>query len=176
MTDPLTGLYNRRFFWDALTREIAAARRKGLPFSVILFDLDHFKRVNDVFGHDAGDIVLKEVAAVLRGAVRDSDVAVRHGGEEFAVLLPETSMEIAAERAERLRQDLEQHEISYGDQALHITASFGVAECPPGASDASALMRAVDAAMYSAKAAGRNRVAVSRSSLPAAEADLAGHQ
>lgn len=173
MTDPLTGLYNRRFLWDALTREIAAARRKRVPFSVILFDLDRFKRVNDAFGHDAGDIVIKEVAAVLKASVRGSDIAVRHGGEEFAVLLPETSVDVAAERAERLRQELEQHEIRYGDDKLHITASFGVAENPPGASDAGALMRTVDAAMYSAKAAGRNRLVVSRSWLPAVEGDVA---
>jgi diguanylate cyclase (GGDEF)-like protein len=169
MTDPLTGLYNRRFFWDALTREIAAASRKGRPFSVILLDLDHFKRVNDTLGHDAGDIVLKEVAVVVKASVRDSDIAVRHGGEEFAILLPDTSAEIAAERAEGLRQELERHAITYGAEKIHITASFGVAESPAGRADAGVLMRAVDAALYAAKAAGRNRVVVSSSSPSAAE-------
>jgi diguanylate cyclase (GGDEF)-like protein len=172
-TDALTGLYNRRFFRDALNREIASANRKGFPFSVILLDIDHFKRVNDAFGHDAGDVVLKEIAAVLRASVRDSDIAVRHGGEEFAILLPETAVDVAAERAERLRQRLEQHQITYGTKALRITASFGVVQNRPGDADASALMKAVDAAMYSAKASGRNKVVVSQSCEVAAQAALA---
>jgi diguanylate cyclase (GGDEF)-like protein len=168
MTDPLTGLYNRRFFWDALTREIAAAKRKRVPFSVIELDLDHFKRVNDAFGHDAGDTVLKEIAALLKASIRDSDIAVRHGGEEFAILLPETALSVAIERAERLRRALERHEVRYGAHTLYMTASFGVAESPAGQTDAAALMKTVDAAMYAAKAAGRNRVVAPQSSSQAA--------
>lgn len=161
MTDSLTGLYNQRFFIDALTREIAAAKRKDVPFSVILLDIDRFKRVNDTWGHDAGDVVLREVADVLQKSVRGSDIAVRHGGEEFAILLPDTAIEVAAERAEDLRRQLESHEITYGLQRVRITASFGVAQYGPSTPDPAALMKAVDAAMYAAKAAGRNRVVVS---------------
>ena len=169
MTDALTGLYNRRFFWDALTREIAAAKRKSVPFSVILLDIDRFKRVNDTWGHDAGDIVLREVADLLKKSVRGSDIAVRHGGEEFAILLPDTAIDVAAERAESLRRELESHEIKYDLQRVRITASFGAAQYGPCTGDPASLMKAVDAAMYAAKAAGRNRVVVSELPGPLAQ-------
>jgi len=169
MTDSLTGLYNQRFFIDALTRQIAAARRKDVPFSVILLDIDRFKRVNDTLGHDAGDVVLREIAAVLQRSVRGSDMAVRHGGEEFAVLLPDTTIDIAAERAEHLRRQLESHEITYELQRVRITASIGVAQYGPSTAAPAALMKAVDAAMYAAKAAGRNRVVVSELTRPLAQ-------
>jgi len=166
MTDALTGLYNPRFFWDALARAITAAKRKGVPFCVILLDIDRFKRVNDTWGHDAGDTVLKEVADVLEKSVRGSDIAVRYGGEEFVVLLPETSIESAAARAEDLRRQLERREIACSPGPVCITASFGVAEYGRGAEDSAALMKAADAALYAAKAAGRNRVVVSALSAP----------
>ena len=171
MTDSLTGLYNRRFFWDALDREIATAKRKEAPFCVILLDLDHFKDVNDTWGHDAGDIVLKEVAKVLEESVRGSDIAVRHGGEEFAIVLPDTSIEVAAERAEALRRHLEAHEVRWGEENVRVTASFGVAQYGPCTAEPGALMKAADAAMYAAKAAGRNRVIVSELSGASTERD-----
>lgn len=163
LTDPLTGLYNRRFFQEALQRQIAAATRTGTPFSVILFDLDRFKAVNDAFGHEAGDRVLQEAARVLTSSIRASDFGVRHGGEEFAVLLPETDLAVASERAEQIRAELEAHDIVDRDRHIRVTASFGVAQWQPGA-DAAALLAAVDAAMYAAKDAGRNRVVVAESS------------
>jgi diguanylate cyclase (GGDEF)-like protein len=160
-TDSLTGLYNRRFLRDAVQRQIAVATRTGKPFSLILFDLDHFKRVNDAFGHDAGDVVLAQTARVLMSIVRSSDFAVRHGGEEFAVLLPDTNLAVAAERAEEIRQAIESNVCICGTEVLRVTASFGVVQFEAGADDA-ALLTAVDAAMYAAKAAGRNRVVLSR--------------
>ena len=168
MTDPLTGLYNRRFFWDALTREIAAASRKDTPFCVVLLDIDRFKQVNDTWGHDAGDVVLKSLATIIENSVRGSDVAARHGGEEFAILLPETAIEVAAERAEDLRREIESHDVQYKARRVRVTASFGVAQYGRCTPDAAALMKAVDAAMYAAKAAGRNRVVVSELSESAA--------
>jgi diguanylate cyclase (GGDEF)-like protein len=161
LTDSLTGLYNRRFFSDALQRQLAASGRSGEPFCVILFDLDHFKAVNDTYGHDAGDSVLEQTAAVLLRSIRASDLAVRHGGEEFAVLLPDTDVHTAAERAEQIRRALETHAIVRGSNRIHITASFGVVQSS-AREDAGSLLQAVDAAMYAAKAAGRNRVVVSQ--------------
>ena len=161
ITDSLTGLYNRRYFWDALTRQVLTAGRKGTTFSVILLDLDYFKAINDTWGHDAGDVVLKAVADVVRRSVRGSDIAVRYGGEEFAVLLPDTVAQIAEERAQNLRQSLEGAPIVYGTHAIHLTASFGVSDCD-GTADASSLMKSVDEAMYAAKQSGRNTVVVTK--------------
>jgi diguanylate cyclase (GGDEF)-like protein len=159
-TDSLTGLYNRRFLRDAVQRQIAVAERTGKAFSLILFDLDHFKCVNDTSGHDAGDVVLAQTARALLRIVRASDFAVRHGGEEFAVLLPDTDLTVAAERAEEIRQAIENNVCTYGAETIRVTASFGVVQFEGGA-DAAALLNAVDAAMYTAKAAGRNRVVLS---------------
>lgn len=160
ITDSLTGLYNRRYFWDALSREILTVRRKGTPFSVILLDIDRFKHVNDTWGHDAGDAVLKAVADVIQSSVRGSDIAVRYGGEEFAILLPEATAEVAEERAQVLRQALQDVEIACASRKIRITASFGVAEYRDRTDGGGALMKSVDQAMYAAKAGGRNRVAV----------------
>lgn len=157
-TDALTGLYNRRYFWDLLEREVLATERNRRPFSVIMLDIDHFKEINDTWGHDAGDYVLKEIANMLRASVRGSDVAVRYGGEEFAMLLPEASAGAAAERAESLRRALEALVIRYGEKNLSVTASFGVVEYDGSTHDAAALVKAVDEALYAAKAGGRNRV------------------
>ena len=158
VTDGLTGLYNRRYFWDVLKRDLIAARRRPAVSSVILIDLDHFKRVNDAWGHEAGDRVLQAIADLLRQHIRGSDIAVRYGGEEFALLLPGTGAMVAEERAEQLRRELEALEIAYNGRRIKITMSAGVAESGPSDADEREIMKRVDEALYAAKAAGRNRV------------------
>jgi diguanylate cyclase (GGDEF)-like protein len=158
VTDALTGLYNRRYFWDALEREFIAARRKPSVLSVILIDLDHFKHVNDEWGHEAGDRVLQAASDLLRSHIRGSDIAVRYGGEEFAVLLPGTGVAVAEERAEELRREMEALQIDYNGTRIRITLSAGVAESTAAAEDGRDLMKRADEALYTAKAAGRNRV------------------
>ena len=135
MTDPLTGLYNRRFFDDALEREIAAAQRRRTPFSVVMLDIDRFKQVNDTWGHDAGDAVLQALARLLERGIRGSDIAARYGGEEFALLMPDTPVAGAAERAEILRRDLEALPIDEGSRRISVTASFGIAQYGARAAD-----------------------------------------
>jgi diguanylate cyclase (GGDEF)-like protein len=160
ITDTLTGLYNRRYFHDALGREILAARRKPTVFSIVILDLDHFKRVNDTWGHDAGDFVLKSVGELVRANVRGSDVAARYGGEEFALLLTGTRVQVAEQRAENLRADIAALGLAYEGHPIRVTASLGVAEYTGAPAEAYAVIRAADAALYAAKAAGRNRVMV----------------
>jgi len=158
VTDVLTGLHNRRYFYDALRRELIAARRRPTVFSVILIDLDNFKRVNDAWGHEAGDVVLQVAAELLRSHVRGSDIAVRYGGEEFALLLPGTGVAVAEQRAEHFRRALEAQQTVYEGDVIRITLSAGVAEYDGWSADASVLMKRVDQALYAAKSAGRNRV------------------
>jgi len=159
ITDELTGLVNRRRFLDALRTEITKGQRLGARLSVVLADLDDFKLVNDGFGHHAGDDVLLAFADLLRAHGRDVDVAARLGGEEFAILLPETGLEGASAVAERLRQSLANRRIRLGEREVTVTASFGVAELGPGQS-VDALLRAADSALYRAKEKGKNRVEV----------------
>jgi diguanylate cyclase (GGDEF)-like protein len=159
-TDSLTGLANRRHFDEQLRRVVNETDRFGGTCSLILVDLDHFKAVNDQFGHEAGDTVLKHVAAVLCDAVRTVDLCARYGGEEIAVLLPQTSEEGAHELAERLRSTLEQRPSSHGGRQIPVTASFGVATYPSPVPYGDWLVLAADKALYEAKAAGRNCVKV----------------
>jgi diguanylate cyclase (GGDEF)-like protein len=164
ITDPLTGLYNRRYLWELLRRELLKGRRGATPVAALLVDLDHFKRFNDTWGHDAGDLVLKAAAKVLREAVRDSDIACRYGGEELAVVLPGAPLEIAIERAEAMRRGVAALRLDYDGKPLDaITASFGVAVFPRHAEDAETLLRAADSALYRAKREGRNRVRIAQS-------------
>lgn len=159
ITDPLTGLFNRRRLADVLKREWALARRYGNHLACIMIDIDHFKQVNDSYGHDAGDAVLKAAARALEGSLREVDLAARYGGEEFAVLLPQTDREGALVLARRLHAAFRQLESAVGNEKLRITASFGVAtqqDVPEG--EAEDLIRAADAALYSAKRGGRDRV------------------
>ena len=161
MNDGLTGLYNRAWLNDMLPKLAARAGQDGSPLSVIMIDLDHFKRFNDTHGHLAGDDALRAAAGVIHAALRPSDYAVRYGGEEMLVILPDTSENLARMVAERLCQRLRKAVI-FDDMRLplpHITASFGVA-CLREDEDDHALIAAADAALYRAKAAGRNRVAV----------------
>ena len=161
ITDDLTGLVNRRRFIEALQAEMERARRFGSPLTVVLADIDDFKRVNDGFGHHAGDVALRSFADLVRSHVRDVDVPGRIGGEEFAILLPETDVDGAASVAERMRQSLSSVTVPVSDdQRVSITASFGVAEHRPGQSGDD-LLRVADAALYRAKAEGKNRVATS---------------
>src|SRR5688572_13154272 len=158
LTDPLTGLYNRRYLWEFLRREWVRARRGGRPLSVIMLDLDHFKRINDSFGHQAGDYVLAAVAGLLRNEIRSSDIVCRYGGEEFALVLPEASYESVRQRAEEIRAAIKQLDLRHQGVALGgITASLGIAQFPHHADGPDALMTAADAALYEAKSTGRDR-------------------
>jgi diguanylate cyclase (GGDEF)-like protein len=156
MRDPLTSLHNRRFLQDYLPREILRATRENAPLAVVMIDLDRFKRINDSAGHQAGDRVLVEVAGLLKRHVRGSDIACRYGGEEFAVVLPKTTLESALRRSEEIRSAISDEP----DRLRGVTASLGVALCPAHAMDAEALLRAADRALYEAKRAGRNQVRV----------------
>lgn len=161
ITDPLTRLNNRRYLWDFLGRDLIRARRAVLPVAAIMFDIDHFKRFNDTWGHEAGDLVLRCVADVIRQTVRGSDIACRYGGEEFIVILSEATRTVAVQRAETIRRDIERMQLMLGDKPLQrVTASFGIALFPTHADNAEALVRAADDALYRAKDAGRNRVHV----------------
>jgi diguanylate cyclase (GGDEF)-like protein len=158
--DSLTGLYNRRFLEEFLLRELARADRKKHALSVITMDIDHFKRINDTLGHGAGDIVLRRVGLLLQGFVRQSDIACRVGGEEFSVLLPEASMQIATQRAEAIRKAVQELKLKYEDHTLDaITISLGVAAFPDHGTTPEALLHAADQALYDAKYRGRDRVA-----------------
>lgn len=153
LTDPLTGLPNRRGF----ERGMAGLRTPEASAALMVIDLDHFKVVNDTYGHAAGDFVLQKVAMALRGALRDRDLLSRLGGEELAVLLPETDAALARLVGERLRRAIDQMEVLWEGQTIHITASFGVATAP-GTLPMTDMVRQADAALYAAKHAGRNRV------------------
>ncbi|HEX2269273.1 MAG TPA: diguanylate cyclase [Pyrinomonadaceae bacterium] len=154
-TDHLTGLANRRRFERQLEREVGRVLRFGHPFSLLMIDIDNFKNLNDTFGHDAGDDAIRRISRVLREETRGIDLAARIGGEEFAVLLVETSQSAGAEVAERLRVAIKVLETPSGGR---ITASFGVAECPTDAQTASGILKAADVALYEAKRNGRDRV------------------
>ena len=157
--DSLTGLFNRRFVDEFLVQELARSERKSRQLSMIALDLDHFKRINDSFGHEAGDAVLKQVSTILQANVRDSDVASRTGGEEFLLLLAESPLQNAAKRAEGIRNAICTMSFKSDDRELGpITASFGAAAFPDHGRTPEALRRAADKALYEAKHGGRNRV------------------
>lgn len=157
--DPLTGLHNRRYLEDSLLRELARAKRKSRPLSIILLDIDHFKRINDTFGHGAGDMVLRRLGLVLQANVRESDIACRVGGEEFSLLLPEGPLAIAAHRAELIRKAVNELALKHEDQDLGtVTISLGVASFPDHGTTAEVLIRAADQVLYDAKHKGRNMV------------------
>lgn len=159
--DPLTGLCNRRPFTDTLIRETAFAQRTGWPVSLVMVDLDHFKRLNDEHGHKAGDQALQRTADRLGSLVRQSDSVARYGGEEFAIILPGTRLDQARRIAQQLCDAIRADEFVYADTPIHITASFGVAELHEcGLEDAEHLIQVADAALYEAKRTGRDRVRV----------------
>jgi diguanylate cyclase (GGDEF)-like protein len=157
--DPLTGLFNRRYMEESLTREIHRAARSEHQLAVIMLDLDRFKQFNDSFGHEAGDILLRELARLLQGQIRRGDIAARYGGEEFILILPEVSTEIAWQRAESIREDVKGLQV-YLDQELlpPVTLSVGLALYPLHGESSRDVLRAADEALYRAKADGRDRV------------------
>jgi diguanylate cyclase (GGDEF)-like protein len=155
-TDPLTGLPNRRALFEALEAEVLRSRRYGHPLALLMIDVDGLREVNNARGHPAGDRLLAAVAAVLREGVREVDLPARYGGDEFAVLLPETPLPGAMVAAERLRAAVEAADL--GDGA-GLTLSLGVAAAPPLDRDVEGLLAEADAALYRAKNAGGNRVA-----------------
>jgi diguanylate cyclase (GGDEF)-like protein/PAS domain S-box-containing protein len=159
--DPLTGLFNRRFMEESLEREMQRAVRKNHRVSVLFIDLDHFKRFNDTFGHDAGDLVLRSIADLFRRLFRVDDVICRYGGEEFAIILPESSAENAAIRGNALREEIKRLEIKYKNHTLgRITLSIGVACFPEHGRTSEELVKAADQCLYQSKSAGRDMVTV----------------
>jgi diguanylate cyclase (GGDEF)-like protein len=157
--DGLTGAYNRRYLTEFLERELTRCRRHGRSLSLVLFDLDHFKQVNDGFGHLTGDAVLREVAELARAQVRREDCFARFGGEEFAVVLTETDLDAARLFAERLRGTIEVHDFLASGERVPVTISAGVATASREMRDADEFLAAADARLYEAKEAGRNRTA-----------------
>jgi diguanylate cyclase (GGDEF)-like protein len=159
VTDELTGLFNLRHFHHTLDGEIERSRRFGTDVGLAMLDIDDFKQINDTYGHQQGDVVLLEVARVLRSLSRDIDEPARYGGEEMAVVLPQTDLNGAELLAERMRSAIEALRINRldGDGTLQVTASFGVASLPTCASDKDGLIAEADAALYRAKRAGKNR-------------------
>jgi diguanylate cyclase (GGDEF)-like protein len=161
MTDPLTGAYNRRSLFDIGEKELARAIRTGTAVSVVILDLDHFKRVNDTHGHVAGDAVLTRFVDVVRGCLRRGDLLTRYGGEEFCVLLPGEASTPASAVAERIRAAVEASVFVADGRSISVTTSAGVASLRPGATpDLSSLVSRADEALYVAKRDGRNRVVV----------------
>lgn len=158
--DPLTGVANRRSFESEAERTLLAAARRKVSVALLLIDADHFKRINDRFGHEVGDQALLAIVAALKDSLRASDLLGRYGGEEFAALLPEADMASAMHVAERLRASVEIREFAVGEHAIPLRVSIGVATVVPeqGESKLALLLRHADLALYAAKAAGRNRV------------------
>src|SRR6266853_1317970 len=159
MHDNLTGLYNRHYVEEWFGLELRRAQRHGRAIAAIMLDVDHFKRFNDSFGHEAGDLVLREVAGALRRSTRGSDVTSRYGGEEFLVLLPECPFDAALRKAGKMLEEVAKLELQYRDKPLGpVTVSLGVAAFPDHAKESAELLRHADEALYEAKGAGRNRV------------------
>jgi diguanylate cyclase (GGDEF)-like protein len=162
VTDPLTGLYNRRFFRSSFEREVRRGQRYGAMLSLIMLDLDGFKRVNDEYGHLFGDLVLRRVAKLVRRAIREPDTASRYGGEEFAVVLPETDRLGAYAVAERIRRRVESAfaERPTGGRSVAMTISGGIASYPEDGTELTDLLLRADESLYRAKALGKNRIAL----------------
>jgi|SRR5450432_349544 len=159
LRDGLTKVFNRKHFNDLLTKEFAYSARHSAPLALLFIDLDFFKRVNDTYGHPAGDFVLAEVSGVLAAGIRSEDVLARFGGEEFCVLCRGTDRIGALDLAERLRKEIAERRYIYGGRIIPVTISVGIALMPdPGMAQPAALLAAADKALYEAKRGGRNRV------------------
>jgi diguanylate cyclase (GGDEF)-like protein len=158
--DPLTGLPNRRFFFEHASIIFEEVKRYEKPLSLLIMDIDHFKKINDTYGHDVGDVVLKTFADVLRGIVRKSDICARFGGEEFVVLLPNTNLEGARVLAERIRTTVAKNTVEHGSIVIVFTVSIGISQYRKGMQSIDELIKEADSALYRAKEGGRNRVEV----------------
>jgi diguanylate cyclase (GGDEF)-like protein len=157
--DPLTNLFNRRYLEEALERELLRATRNQTQVGVIMLDIDHFKQFNDTFGHAVGDLLLRELGNFLRRAIRGGDVACRYGGEEFLLLMPDTTLENLQQRAEQLREDAKKLRVAnQGELWESITISLGVAIFPQHGPTSEALLQVADDALYRAKSNGRDQV------------------
>jgi len=156
--DGLTNLHNKRYFIEALDREVARARRYRRPLSLIMIDIDFFKKVNDTYGHLAGDHILKELGELLKSRVRREEIVSRYGGEELAILLPETDKEGAVNVAEQMRDKVESHQFVFAGKKIKITISGGVSEVTEGDYDYNELIDVADERLYAAKNSGRNKI------------------
>jgi diguanylate cyclase (GGDEF)-like protein len=158
--DGLVQVYNRRYLFEALEREIIRARRHGRDLSVVMFDIDHFKQVNDRFGHLAGDFVLKELARLVQSRIRRDEVFARYGGEEFSLVLPETNLNGAQALAETLRRKISEHPFTFQSETIPVTVSLGIAMLSDAERGAVELIQRADEKLFAAKRGGRNRVCV----------------
>jgi diguanylate cyclase (GGDEF)-like protein len=163
VTDPLTGLYNRRYLDQRTSAEYASARRYHHHLSVLMLDIDHFKQLNDTYGHQAGDLALQFLSGLILDGIREPDIAARYGGEEFTIIAPNTRLNAASELAERVRKRIESHELKLARagedrQTIRITVSIGVSELTPDMVSGEQLIQCADQALYKAKHSGRNRV------------------
>src|SRR5687768_357169 len=156
--DGLTQIFNKRYFAETLERELSRARRYDRPLALMMFDIDHFKRCNDTYGHRAGDHVLRHMADLVRQRARKVDVVARYGGEEFAVVLPEIDLAGAAQFGDGLRRMIEEEEFVFEGRRIPLAVSVGVADLDPGIANADDLIKKADARLYRAKQTGRNRV------------------
>jgi len=171
ITDPLIGIHNRRYLDRRLDQEVGRARRYDLPLSVLLIDIDHFKQINDTYGHQVGDLLLKHLGKLLADTIRDSDVAARYGGDELLILAQNTTASSAAVLAERLRQHVETHPLMLSKKSnprseVRVTVSIGVAGFDHQMTDGQGLLKYADEALYQAKQEGRNRVIISDINMP----------
>lgn len=169
--DGLTGLYNHRFFVEALEREFARSKRYRRPLSLLMMDLDGFKAINDTCGHQQGDRLLKQIATLLIQSVRFVDLAARYGGDEFALILPETDLREALRMGQRLLREIRNNPCLFDDKIFQLSASIGIAGCHPGHATAGALLKEADRALYEAKRKGRNQVVLLGKSLKAKDTD-----
>jgi two-component system cell cycle response regulator len=162
-TDPLTKCFNKGYFLEAIEAEVKRAKALATKLSLIFLDLDHFKKVNDTYGHEGGDFVLKEFTNLIRGTgiLKQKDIFARYGGEEFCLMMPGTSVEDAAQVAETLRGKIHGHEFNYEGTRIAVTSSLGVSELKSDHDVASDLIKAADKALYESKQGGRNRVSIS---------------
>jgi two-component system, cell cycle response regulator len=157
--DSLTNLYNHRYFHDRIVEEFSRSKRYGLALSCVLVDIDFFKKINDTYGHQAGDEILKKLAGIILAGIRDVDVAARYGGEEFAIILPHTTLENATTYSERIRHSVDKADFQFEGNSIRVTVSLGVASLPENNPQTHTdIIRFADDALYAAKNTGRNRV------------------